>query len=74
MMRTRNFRVWSDVVERWPVTKSKPALKEKLKSVFSGRHMDSVPKDICVVFSHMTSKPLENKGKGHTETVTVGGC
>ena len=43
----------NDVVERGSVTKSqketKPMLRGKWKSVFSGRHKDNVPKEIPVV-------------------------
>ena len=63
---TRNFRVRSDVVERGSVTKSqkerKLALRGKFESVFSGRHMDSVPKETHVV-PVMTSKTLETEDK-----------
>ena len=65
-MRTRNFRVRSDVVkgDQSPrVNKErKPALRGKWKSVFSGKHMDNVPKETRVV-SVMTSKPLETVAK-----------
>ena len=49
MMRTRNFRVRNDVVERGSVTKSqketKPTLRGKWDSVFSGQHTDNVRKE-----------------------------
>ena len=49
MMRTRNFRVGNDVVERGSVTMSQTGKKanvekESEKGVFSARHMDNVPK------------------------------
>ena len=51
--RTRNFRVWNDVVERdqSPRVKKerKPTLRGKCESVFSGRHMDNVPEETHVV-------------------------
>ena len=54
MMRTRNFRVRSEVVERGAVTKSqkkgrKPTLKGKWESALSGKQMDNVRKEIHVV-------------------------
>ena len=60
MMRTRNFRVRNEVVERGSVTKSqkerKSTLRGKWESVFSGR-MDNVPQEIHVVLV-MTQRPL----------------
>ena len=63
MMRTRNFKVRNDVVERGPVTprvkkERKPTLRGKWESVFSGRHMDNVRKETHAV-SVMTQWPLE---------------
>ena len=53
MMRTRNFRVWNEVVERGSVTKSqkgkKAYVRRKVESVFSERHMDNVRKETHVV-------------------------
>ena len=53
MMRNRNFKARNDVVERRSVTKShkgKQGLRwEEGGSVFSGKHMDNVPKDTHVV-------------------------
>ena len=53
MMRTRNFRVQSEVVERGAVTKSQKGnrayVERKVGSVFSGRHMDNVQKQTHVV-------------------------
>ena len=66
MMRNRNFRVRNDVVERGSVTQSqkdtKPALRGKWESVFSGKHTDNVPKETHVV-SVMTFWPLETRAK-----------
>ena len=70
VMRTPTVRVCSDVVERLSATKRKLALKGKWKSVFGGRHMDTVSKGIHVVFSRDLLAP-GNQGKGQTETVTV---
>ena len=58
MMRTRNFRVRNDVVERRSVTKSQKGKKAFVEisreSVFSGRHMDNFPKETHHVVSVMT--------------------
>ena len=62
---TLNFRVGSDVVERTSPRvnmERKPALRRKWESVFSGRHMDDVPKETHEV-SVITSKPLETVAK-----------
>ena len=55
-MRTRNFRVRNDVVERGSVTKSflkkgkKAYVERKVGEVFfSGRHVDNVPKETHAV-------------------------
>ena len=49
MMRTRNFRVRNEVVERGAVSKSqkgkKAHVERKVGVFFSGRHMDNVPKE-----------------------------
>ena len=69
MMRTRNFRVRSDVVERISHQESKrkeSLLREESGSVFSGRHMDNVPEETHVV-SVMTQKPIGNSGKGQRQ-------
>ena len=69
-MRTRNFRVRNDYVERGSVTKSqketKPTSRGKWESVFSGRHMDNVPKETHVV-PVMTHKTLETEDKVRDE-------
>ena len=61
-MRTRNFRVRNDVMERRAVTKShqgkKLVCRGKWESVFSGRRMVNVQKETHVV-SVMTQWPLE---------------
>ena len=50
MMRTRNFRVWSEVVERGSVSqKGKKAYVERKVGVFSGRHIDNVRKETHAV-------------------------
>ena len=53
MRTTRNFRVWSEVVERGAVTKSqkgkKVCVERKVGECFSGRHMDNVQKETHVV-------------------------
>ena len=66
MMRTRNFRARSEVVERGSVPKSqkkerKHTLSGKWDSVFSGRHTDTVPKETHEV-SVMTQRPSGNRG------------
>ena len=58
MMRTRNFRVPSEVLEceQSPRVKKerKPTLRGKCESLFSGRHMDNVFKEDSCSFSHDT--------------------
>ena len=49
MMRIRNFMVRNDLVERGSITKSQKGNKGKWESVFSGKHMDNVPKETLVV-------------------------
>ena len=53
MMRNHNFKVGNDVLERGSVTKSqkgtKPMLRGKLESVYSGKHTDNVPKETHIV-------------------------
>ena len=70
IMRTRNFRVRNDVVERGSVTKSqkgkKAHVERKVGECFSGRHMDNVPEETHVV-SIMTQEPLENSAKGQRQ-------
>ena len=67
MMRNRNFKAWNDVVERGSVTKSqkkdtKPTLRGKWASVFSGKHMDNVPKETHAV-AVVTTSPVEKRAK-----------
>ena len=62
-MRTRNFRVQNDLLERGSVTNSqkkerKLTLRGKWESVFSGRHINIVRKETHEV-SFMTDQPLE---------------
>ena len=71
LMRTRNFRVRNDVLERGSVTKSQKrkahaCWEESGRCVFSGRHMDNVPKETHVV-SVMTHKPLATVAKVRDE-------
>ena len=71
MMRTRNFRVRTEIVERRSVTNSekgeKPTLRGKCESVSIGRrHMDNVPKETHVV-SVMTKIASGNSGKGQRQ-------
>ena len=65
MMRTRNFRRSCGKGDQSPkVTKeTKPALRGKWESVFSGRHMDNVPRELIVVSSH-DLLASGHKGKG----------
>ena len=49
-----------------PRVKRKPALRRKKECVFSGKHMDNVPKETHVV-SVMTSKTLETEAKARDE-------
>ena len=69
MMRTRNFRVRSEVVERGSVTtsqKGKPSRRGKWEIVFGGRHMDNVQKETHVV-SVMTDKHKETCAVSETK-------
>ena len=67
MMRTRNFRVRNEVVERGSVTKDRKGKKTHVERIvgecFSGRHMDNVPKETHVV-SVMTKKHKETCAGG----------
>ena len=65
MMKTRNFRVRNDVVERdqSPRIKKdgKPALKRKCESVSSGKHMVNVPKETHVVAVMAVARARDEK-------------
>ena len=62
-MRTRNFRVWNEVIDQGPVIKSqkrkwKPTLRGKWENAVSGKQLNSVQKETPAV-SVMVKSSLE---------------
>ena len=77
MMRTRNFRagtmLWNE--DQLPRVKeeTKPTIRGKWESVFSGRHMDNVPKEAVVVSEVSYEKRRSSSPAPHSKAKQTNG-
>ena len=68
-MRTRNFRVWKEEQSARVKKERKPTLRGKWQSVFSGRHMDNVQKEMLFQSGQTsTRRPVRWRRKGRSSS------